>query len=337
MHTLLCQQQRRPSSRSLRDSGSQRSEVCACLCSQKHTFQLGSPSSESTRAALSICRSRGDRITQQLGALAAQSCISLEDQRSHGHFITPHCLRFPSNCSHSWFRRLSLSLSLSLDWQDRGRVREGILKLCASPAAVFVVCLFRAPSFCSVYCTHFSPVCLVSLAMAPTRRMEKAPQPCPVAVRGLPSKRQHGPSPSLLAHRTPLQLFSARRVLFSCSQLFVLPCPPRGDAWRQLTSQLVALADHEESASGYPQHAGVCSFRTFGDATLAAVPTALLFAGSFAVTYRVKLVCLQVGSGSRPCVVDSTLLFFFMHAPGRPTKCDTKLGETSFEWMWFVG
>ena len=42
MHALLCQQQRRLSRRSLRGSGSQRTQVCVCLCSHQHSFQLGS-------------------------------------------------------------------------------------------------------------------------------------------------------------------------------------------------------------------------------------------------------------------------------------------------------
>ena len=105
VHALLCQQQRRLSSRSLRSSGSQRSQVCVCLCSQQHSFQLGSPSSDNMRAALSVRRRRCHQITQQLGAFAAQSSISLEDQRSHGHTITLRFLRFPSDCSHPWFRR----------------------------------------------------------------------------------------------------------------------------------------------------------------------------------------------------------------------------------------
>ena len=91
MKSLLCQQQRRLSSRSLHNSGSQRSQVCVCLCSQQNPFQLSPPSSDSTRAALSVCHRRYHQITQQLGALAAQSSMSFEDQRSHGRTIT---LRF---------------------------------------------------------------------------------------------------------------------------------------------------------------------------------------------------------------------------------------------------
>ena len=67
--------------------------------------QQGSPSSDSMRDALSICCHGSHQITQQFGALAAQSSISLEDQRSHGHSMALRFLRFPSNCSHSWFRR----------------------------------------------------------------------------------------------------------------------------------------------------------------------------------------------------------------------------------------
>ena len=40
----------------------------ACLRSQKHSFQLGSPSSDSMRAALSVRRRPCHQITQQLGA-----------------------------------------------------------------------------------------------------------------------------------------------------------------------------------------------------------------------------------------------------------------------------
>ena len=41
VHALLCQLQKRLSSRTLRDPGSQRSQECVCLCSQQHSFQLG--------------------------------------------------------------------------------------------------------------------------------------------------------------------------------------------------------------------------------------------------------------------------------------------------------
>ena len=96
MHALLCQQQKRLSSRLLCSSGIQRSQVCACLCSQQHS---------SLRAALSICRRNRHQITKQLGAFPAQSSMSREDQRSHGRAISLRFLRFTSNCSHSWFRR----------------------------------------------------------------------------------------------------------------------------------------------------------------------------------------------------------------------------------------
>ena len=89
------------SGRSLCNSGTQRSQVCACLRSQKHSFQLGSPSSDSMRAALSMSRRRSHQIAQQLGALDAQSSISLEDQRSHGRSKALRFLRIPSSCSHS--------------------------------------------------------------------------------------------------------------------------------------------------------------------------------------------------------------------------------------------
>ena len=86
----------------LRSSG-QRSQVCVCLCSQQHSFLLGlhRPTSCGLHCPFAFCL----QITQQFGALAAQSSISLEDQRSHGHSIALRFLRFPSNCSHSWFRR----------------------------------------------------------------------------------------------------------------------------------------------------------------------------------------------------------------------------------------
>ena len=112
MHSLLCQQ-RRLSSRSLHNSGSQRSQVCVCLCSQQNPFQLSPPSSDSMRAALSVCRRRCHQITQQLGALAAQSSMSFEDQRSHGRTIT---LRFffasPATAATPGFDALSLQRSV---------------------------------------------------------------------------------------------------------------------------------------------------------------------------------------------------------------------------------
>ena len=101
--TLHSASRRGVSSRSLRSSGSQRSQACVCLCSQQYSLQLGSPSSDSVRAALSVRRRRCHQITQQFAALAAESSMSLEDQRSHGRAITLRLLRFPSN--HPWFRR----------------------------------------------------------------------------------------------------------------------------------------------------------------------------------------------------------------------------------------
>ena len=65
-------------SRTLRSSGSQRSQVCVCLCSQQYSLQLGSPSSDSMRAALPIRRRHCHQITQQLGSSAAQSSTSLD-------------------------------------------------------------------------------------------------------------------------------------------------------------------------------------------------------------------------------------------------------------------
>ena len=105
MHTLFCQQQRKPSTRSLCNSGAQRSQVSVCLCSQQHPFQLGPPSSDNMRAALSICRRRCHQFTQQLGAFAPQSSKSLANKRSHGRTIALRLLRFPSNRNHPWFRR----------------------------------------------------------------------------------------------------------------------------------------------------------------------------------------------------------------------------------------
>ena len=105
VHALLCQQQKRLSSRSIRSSETQRSQVFVCLCSQQYSFQLGPPSSDSMRAAQSVRTGRCRQITQQLGALTAQSSKSLEDQSSHGRTTALRLLRFPSNCSHSWFRR----------------------------------------------------------------------------------------------------------------------------------------------------------------------------------------------------------------------------------------
>ena len=100
-----CQPQRMCSSGTLRGPGSQRSQVRVCLCSQQYSLQLGPPSSNSVWAALSVRRRGSHRITRQLGAFAAQSSTSLEDQRSHGHSTALRLLRFPSRCSHPWFRR----------------------------------------------------------------------------------------------------------------------------------------------------------------------------------------------------------------------------------------
>ena len=71
VHAPLSLQKRKLSSKSLRNSGSQRSQVCVCLCGQQHSLQLGPPSTDGMRAALSVRRRRCHQITQQLGALAA--------------------------------------------------------------------------------------------------------------------------------------------------------------------------------------------------------------------------------------------------------------------------
>ena len=106
MHTLLCQQQRRLSSKSLHNSGSQRSQVCVCLCSQQNPFQLSPPSSDSMRAALSVCRRRSHQITQQLGALAAHVIHEIRRPTiARPYHNASFFLRIPSNCSHSWVRR----------------------------------------------------------------------------------------------------------------------------------------------------------------------------------------------------------------------------------------
>ena len=77
-----------------------------CLLVQSAALApAGSPSSDSMRAALSICRRCCHQITQQLGAFAAQSSISLEYQRSHGRTITLPFLRFSNNCNHPLVRR----------------------------------------------------------------------------------------------------------------------------------------------------------------------------------------------------------------------------------------
>ena len=121
VHALLCQPQRRLSSRTLRSSGSQRLQVCVCLCSHQYSFQLGPPSSDSMRAALPVRRRHCHQITQQLGAFPAQSSKSLEDQRSHGRTVTLRFLRFSSDCCQPWFSlslSVSLSVSLSLSLSD---------------------------------------------------------------------------------------------------------------------------------------------------------------------------------------------------------------------------
>ena len=123
MHTPHCQQQRRLSSRSLCDSRTHRSQVCVCLCSQQHSFQLGSPSSDSMR----ICRRRCHQIAQQLGALAAQFSRSLEDQRSHGYSI------FRCEVLHAGMARWRLPELLQDTWEPGGHVQDG--------AARFVVLL----------------------------------------------------------------------------------------------------------------------------------------------------------------------------------------------------
>ena len=72
MNTLLCHQQRRLSSRSLCNSGSQRSQIRVCLCSHQYSLQQGPPSTVSMRAALSVRRRRCHQVTQQLGCLHRQ-------------------------------------------------------------------------------------------------------------------------------------------------------------------------------------------------------------------------------------------------------------------------
>ena len=68
----------------------------------------GPPSADSMRAALSVRRRRCHQITHQLGALAAQSSIILEDQRSHDRTITLRFLRFPATVAAPGFDALSL-------------------------------------------------------------------------------------------------------------------------------------------------------------------------------------------------------------------------------------
>ena len=56
-------------------------------------------------AALPIRRRRCHQISQQLGSFAAQSFMSLKDQRSHGRTLSLRFLRFSNYCCHPWFRR----------------------------------------------------------------------------------------------------------------------------------------------------------------------------------------------------------------------------------------
>ena len=55
--------------------------VHSLLCQQQHSFQLGSPSSDSMRGALSVRSRRCHQVAQQLGALAAKSSVRVKDQR----------------------------------------------------------------------------------------------------------------------------------------------------------------------------------------------------------------------------------------------------------------
>ena len=113
MHSLLCQQQRRLSSRSLHNSGSQRSKVCMCLLVQ---------SAEPVPVESSIVRQHAGctvrlppplhQITQQLGALAAQSSMSFEDQRSHGRTIASFFSASPATAATFGFDALSLQRSV---------------------------------------------------------------------------------------------------------------------------------------------------------------------------------------------------------------------------------
>ena len=104
MHARLCQPQRMLSSGTLRGPGSQRPQVCVCLCGQQYSLQLGSPSTNCTRAALPI-RRRCHQVAQQLGSFTAQSSTSLKDQRSHGRAISLRFLRFSQLLLPPWFRR----------------------------------------------------------------------------------------------------------------------------------------------------------------------------------------------------------------------------------------
>ena len=105
---LLCKRQRRLSSMSFCNLGTQRSQVCVCLRTQQHSLQLSSPSPNSMRAAPSIGRHRHHQFTQQLGAFIAQSSISLEDQRPHGGSITFRFSDSPATVAAHGFDALSL-------------------------------------------------------------------------------------------------------------------------------------------------------------------------------------------------------------------------------------
>ena len=96
-----------PLSLSVCDSGSQRSQVCVCLCSQQNPLQLSPPSSDSMRAALSVRRRRCYQVSQQLGVLTAQPSTSLENQRSHRHTIALR-LASPATAATPGFDALSL-------------------------------------------------------------------------------------------------------------------------------------------------------------------------------------------------------------------------------------
>ena len=101
----ICQQQRRLSSRSLPVPGLQHSQKTCLFEQQSSLSPAGSAIVRQHAGGTENSPPRCLQITQQLGALAAQSSISLEDQRSHGRTITLRFLRLPSKCSHSWFRR----------------------------------------------------------------------------------------------------------------------------------------------------------------------------------------------------------------------------------------
>ena len=100
VHTLLCLQHKKLSSKSLCNSGPPRPQVRVCFNRQQHSLQLRPPSSSSVWAA----------PPPSSPSLAATWCppvhssASHEDQRSHRHTIALRH-RFTSNRSHSWFRR----------------------------------------------------------------------------------------------------------------------------------------------------------------------------------------------------------------------------------------